>query len=46
MDHSGLRFFKKKITQKNLNEVLSEYLCPGGLLINQPWNIDTCDIVQ
>jgi len=42
----GLRFFKKKITQKNLNGVLSEYLSPGGLLIDEAWNIDTCEIVQ
>jgi homospermidine synthase len=25
----GLRFFKKKITPKNLTDVLTEYLAPG-----------------
>jgi homospermidine synthase len=42
----GLRFFKKKVTPKNLDQILSEFLCPGGLLIDLAWNIDCCAIVQ
>ena len=42
----GLRFFKKKITPKNLTEILAEYLAPGGLLIDVAWNIDCCEVVQ
>ena len=42
----GLRFFKKKVTPKNLDQILSEYLSEGGLLIDLAWNIDCCEIVQ
>jgi homospermidine synthase len=42
----GLRFFKKKITHENLDQILSEYLSPGGLLIDLAWNIDCCELVQ
>jgi len=43
---AGLRFCKKRITQMNLSETLAEYLSPGGLLIDEAWNIDCCEIVQ
>ena len=42
----GLRFFKRRVTPKNLREILAEYLAPGGLLIDLAWNIDCCEIVQ
>lgn len=42
----GLRFFKEKVTPKNLDQILSEYLSEGGLLIDLAWNIDCCEIVQ
>ncbi len=42
----GLQFFKKRVSPKNLGETLSEYLAPGGLLIDLAWNIDCCEIVQ
>jgi homospermidine synthase len=42
----GLNFFKKKVTPKNLDQILSEYLSPGGLLIDLAWNIDCCRILQ
>ena len=42
----GLRFFKRKITVENLSQILTEYLSPGGLLIDLAWNIDTCEIVR
>jgi homospermidine synthase len=43
---AGLRFFKKRITPTNLRDTLAEYLSPGGLLIDEAWNIDCCEIVQ
>ncbi|HUW86348.1 MAG TPA: saccharopine dehydrogenase NADP-binding domain-containing protein [Methanoregula sp.] len=42
----GLRFFKRKVTPDNLSQILSEYLSPGGLLIDLAWNIDCCEMVQ
>ena len=42
----GLQFNKKKVSPKNLKEILSEHLSPGGLLIHLAWNIDCCEIVQ
>ncbi|WAC05809.1 MAG: saccharopine dehydrogenase NADP-binding domain-containing protein [Methanoregula sp.] len=42
----GLRFFKRKVSPKNLDRILSDYLSPGGLLIDLAWNIDCCAIVQ
>ena len=42
----GLQFYKKKVSPKNLKEILSEHLSPGGLLIDLAWNIDCCEIVQ
>jgi homospermidine synthase len=42
----GLRFFRQKVTPKNLDRILSEHLSAGGLLIDLAWNIDCCDILQ
>ncbi len=42
----GLRFLKKRITRENLTAILGEYLEPGGLLIDEAWNIDTCEMLQ
>ena len=42
----GLRFFKRKVTRENLDQILSEYLAEGGLLIDLAWNIDCCELVQ
>jgi homospermidine synthase len=42
----GLCFVKKKVTQENLERTLGEYLSPGGLLIDEAWNIDSCDLAQ
>ena len=41
----GIRYFRRRITPGNLDSVLSEYLSPGGLLIDLAWNIDCCEIV-
>ncbi len=42
----GLRFFKRKVTKENFDQILSEYLAEGGLLIDLAWNIDCCELVQ
>lgn len=42
----GLRFFQQKVTPENLDQILSQYLSFGGLLIDLAWNIDCCEIVQ
>lgn len=42
----GLMFHQRKITPENLSVTLSEYLSPGGLLIDLAWNIDCCEIVK
>jgi homospermidine synthase len=42
----GLRFFQRKVTPENLDQILSDYLEPGGLLIDLAWNIDCCAILQ
>ncbi|MDD1672520.1 MAG: saccharopine dehydrogenase NADP-binding domain-containing protein [Methanomicrobiales archaeon] len=41
----GIRFFQRKVTPENLDQILSEYLSPGGLLIDLAWNIDCCEII-
>jgi homospermidine synthase len=42
----GIRFFQRKVTPENLELIFSEYLSPGGLLIDLSWNIDCCDVLQ
>jgi homospermidine synthase len=42
----GVRFFRQKVTPKNLDRLLSGYLSAGGLLIDLSWNIDCCEILQ
>jgi homospermidine synthase len=42
----GIRYFRRRITPENLDSVLSEYLSPGGLLIDLAWNIDCCEVVS
>jgi homospermidine synthase len=42
----GIRFSQRKVTPGNLDQLLSEYLSPGGLLIDLSWNIDCCEILQ
>jgi homospermidine synthase len=42
----GIRYFRRRITPENLGAVLSEYLSPGGLLIDLAWNIDCCEILS
>jgi homospermidine synthase len=42
----GIHFIQRKVTPENLNQILSEYLSPGGLLIDLSWNIDCCELMQ
>jgi len=42
----GLRFFQRRVTEKNLEEILAAYLSPGGLLIDLAYNIDCCEIIK
>ncbi len=41
----GIRFFQRKITPETLDRILSEYLDPGGLVIDVAWNIDCGEIL-
>ena len=42
----GIVFRNLRITPKNIDSVLSEYLSPGGLLIDLSWNLDTCTLLK
>ncbi|QLH75632.1 MAG: homospermidine synthase [Methanomassiliicoccales archaeon] len=42
----GIRFKRQRITEQNLDGVLSQYLGPGGLLIDLSWNLDTCTLIR
>jgi homospermidine synthase len=42
----GIHFFQKKIIPESLDQILSDHLSPGGLLIDLAWNIDCCEIVK
>ncbi|MFA0823556.1 MAG: saccharopine dehydrogenase C-terminal domain-containing protein [Methanomethylovorans sp.] len=44
--NQGLRYICEKITSKNLDQILSQYLGNGGLLIDLAWNIDANDIIK
>ncbi len=44
--NQGLRYICEKITPKNLDQILSQYLGNGGLLIDLAWNIDANDIIK
>ena len=42
----GVNFHRRKIDPENIDSILSEYLSPGGLLIDLAWNIDGNTIVK
>ena len=42
----GVRYHQERITPENLDQVLSEHLSPGGLLIDLAWNLDTCAMIK
>jgi homospermidine synthase len=43
---AGARYARQRITQENLDTVLSEQLRPGDVLINLSWNIGAEDIIS
>ncbi len=43
---SGIKFYKKKITRKNLAAVLSEHAGKNGLIIDLAWNLGANDILK
>lgn len=44
--NTGIKFFKEKITPKNLNSVLQKYVGNDALIIDLAWNIGACDILK
>jgi len=42
----GVNFIQDRITEENLDRVLSTLVGEGDLLIDLAWNIDACEIVQ
>ncbi|MBI5378412.1 MAG: homospermidine synthase, partial [Thaumarchaeota archaeon] len=42
----GIKYFQRRITPEEMDHVLSDYLSPGGLLIDLAWNIDCCEILK
>jgi homospermidine synthase len=42
----GIKYVQRRITPEEMDHILSEYLSPGGLLIDLAWNIDCCEIVK
>ncbi len=41
----GVNFQQQKITNENLDEILSQHLEEGDVLIDLAWNIGACDII-
>ena len=44
--NQGLTFVREKITPKNLDQVLSQYMENEGMIIDLSWNIDANDIIK
>lgn len=42
----GVMYVRDRVTQENMDSLLSKYLSAGDLLIDLAWNIDCCDILQ
>lgn len=42
----GIRFVQQRITSQNLIRIVSNYVNPGGIIIDLAWNIDCIDIIQ
>lgn len=42
----GIRFVQDRVTAENLNQLLSTYVSPGGLIIDLSWNIETLDMLK
>ena len=46
LTEKGVNFYQQRITQDNLDSILSQHLDKGGLLIDLGWNIGACDIIR
>jgi homospermidine synthase len=44
--NQGVTFIQKSVTKENLNQLLSEYLKAGDLLLDLAWNIDCNEILE
>ncbi len=42
----GVRFVRDRITEENMDRLLSKHLGQGDLLIDLAWNIDACELLQ
>ena len=42
----GVRFVRDRVTQENLDKILSKHLSTGDVLIDLAWNIDACVLLQ
>lgn len=42
----GVKFFRERITPKNIKSILSKHLSSGDLLIDLAWNIDCNEIID
>ncbi len=41
-----MKFFQEKITPRNLSQILSEHVSPGGIIIDLSWNIDCIEMLS
>ncbi len=44
--NKGITYLRQRITPENIENVLSDHLSPGGLLIDLAWNIDANTIIR
>lgn len=43
---TGVKYVEEKITQDNMEKVLSKFVGKGDMVIDLAWNIDCCQILQ
>ncbi|MGI6240937.1 MAG: saccharopine dehydrogenase C-terminal domain-containing protein [Candidatus Omnitrophota bacterium] len=42
----GIRYVQQRVTSINYARILSQYVSPGGLIIDLTWNIDSLDMLR
>jgi len=42
----GVKYFQERITPININQILSEHVSPGGVIIDLSWNIDCIEMLN
>jgi homospermidine synthase len=42
----GVKYLRDKVTEENMDTLLSKHLSAGDILIDLAWNIDACEILQ